>query len=146
MIALRSGNSTRALLESAARRLVLRDPPTTLRRTDQEYLTVELLRSEGAAAGLRLGMLPEEFYCPGVDHHAARPATWMTPWPWSHYPCKAVHGHGLHALHRSAPTEGPRKTGRGSTTTLWTVAQVPRALREMAEGRNASPRWYTWFV
>ena len=46
MIALRSGNSTRALLESAARRLVLRDPPTTLRRTDQEYLTVELLRSE----------------------------------------------------------------------------------------------------
>ena len=35
MIAFRRTNSTRELVAGAARRLMLRDPPSTLRRTDQ---------------------------------------------------------------------------------------------------------------
>ena len=147
MIAFRGSNATRRLIAGAARRLILRDPPSTLRRTDQEYLTVELL--SGAHDDVLLSSLPEEWYCPGVAHSASAPAVWRTPWPWSRYPCKAVHGRlgELHPLHAEPPTALQRRvtTGRGSTTTRWEVAQVPTAIRQMAEGVNATPRWYTFF-
>lgn len=146
MIAFRGSNATRELVAGAARRLILRDPPSTLRRTDQEYLTVELL---SGAHDVRLNSLPEEWFCPGVPHSASAPAVWRTPWPWSTYPCKAVHGRlgELHPLHVEPQAASQRRvtTGRGSTTTRWEVAQVPTAIRQMAEGVNATPRWYTFF-
>ena len=115
---------------------------------------------------LRVLPLPEEYYCPGVRHSVDSPATWRTPWAWSHYPCKAVHAHGgWRAMleRRPRPSSLGRPTppisGSHSTRLVWTLARVDSWVEEESgdagsasgdagsgsAGINASTRWLAHF-
>ena len=144
MIAFRNTLGVRNMVVGALRRLMLNSSPHGLRRDDQESLLQEFVHT--LPPHVRLMPLPEEYYCPGRHHSPNKPAVWITPWAWSDYPCKAVHGHKLGVVEsRAPPLRHPYTGNKGSTKTKWSVMQVPKRLRELASGHNATPLWLAYF-
>ena len=137
MVAFRTDAPTRDILVGAARRLLLQSHPNALRQGDQEMLHYEL----SARKTLTPLLLPEEYYCPRLpssrqQHSSETLAVWNTPWPWSGYPCKAVHVHDRTPFELAilANRTTPLQTGRRSTSTLWHMIPVPEWINVAVDG------------